>query len=283
MKYVGAHTSASGGVENAPLNALKIGAKAFALFVKNQRQWTAKPLEASSVDKFKANCELAGIKPEHILPHDSYLINLGHPDKTARQKSYDAFLDELERVEKLGLKMLNFHPGSHLNQISEDQCLENISECLNNALRQTQGIKLVVENTAGQGSNLGYKFEHLAYLIQNSIDKSRIGVCLDTCHLFASGYDISSQQAYERTMAEFDDKIGYSYLAGMHLNDSKNPLGSRKDRHECIGRGYITQEGFRAIMCDENIKDIPMILETIDESIWADEIKMLLNMQKEEQ
>lgn len=282
MKYVGAHTSASGGVQNAPINAKNIGASAFALFVKNQRQWSAKPLEASAVAEFKTNCELAGILPKHILPHDSYLINLGHPDPKLRQKSYDAFLDELDRVATLGLELLNFHPGSHLNQISEKECLDNIACCINAALKATSGIKLVIENTAGQGSNLGYKFEHLAYLIQKCEDKSRIGVCIDTCHLFAAGYDIRDKSSYDRTMREFDEIVGYEYLAAMHLNDSKNELGSKKDRHECIGRGSIGEEGFRCIMRDPNISDIPMILETIDESIWAREIEMLNNMQKEE-
>ncbi|BCX78852.1 deoxyribonuclease IV [Campylobacter sp. 19-13652] len=281
MKYVGAHTSASGGVQNAPINAQNIGANAFALFVKNQRQWSAKPLDDNVIAQFKANCEKAGILPRHILPHDSYLINLGHPDKDAREKSYVAFLDEINRVSALGLELLNFHPGSHLNQISETECLDNIADCINAALKATSGVKLVIENTAGQGSNLGYKFEHLAYLIQKCEDKSRIGVCIDTCHLFAAGYDIRDKTAYLRTMKEFDEVVGYKFLAGMHLNDSKNELGSRKDRHECIGRGSIGEEGFRCIMQDPNISDIPMILETIDESIWASEIIMLKNMQKE--
>lgn len=281
MKYVGAHTSASGGVKNAAIHAKKIGASAFALFVKNQRQWSAKPLDDKSIEEFKQECLKANISPEHILPHNSYLINLGHPDPDARQKSYDAFLDEIDRVSKLGLKLLNFHPGSHLNQISQDQCLDNIAECINLALKSSQGVKLVIENTAGQGSNMGYKFEHLAYLIQKCEDKSRIGVCLDTCHMFAAGYDISNKSAYNKTMQEFDEIVGYEYLAGMHLNDSKTPLASRKDRHECIGKGYIGIDGFACIMQDERIQNIPMILETIDESIWDQEIQMLLDMQKE--
>lgn len=281
MKYVGAHTSASGGVKNAAINAKKIGASAFALFVKNQRQWSAKPLDSQSIDEFKQECHNANILPEHILPHNSYLINLGHPDPNARQKSYEAFLDEIDRVFLLGLKLLNFHPGSHLNQISQDECLDNIAECINMALRKTKDVKLVIENTAGQGSNMGHKFEHLAYLIDKCEDKSRIGVCLDTCHMFAAGYDIRDKSSYAKTMKEFDEIVGYHYLAGMHLNDSKQPLGSRKDRHECIGKGHIGVDGFACIMQDEKIQNIPMILETIDESIWDEEIKMLLKMQKE--
>lgn len=280
MKYVGAHTSAAGGVQNAPLNAKEIGANAFALFVKNQRQWNAKPLDIKNIDEFKINCEISGILPSHILPHDSYLINLGHYDLSARKKSLDAFIDEINRVYQLGLKLLNFHPGSHLNAISEEECLKNISESINYALEHTKDIKLVIENTAGQGSNLGYKFEHLAYLIENCCDKDRIGVCLDTCHMFAAGYDISNEQSYTNTMNEFDKIVGFKYLSGMHLNDSKCELNSRKDRHESIGKGFIGNKGFELIMKDERINEIPMILETIDESIWADEIAMLLKMTK---
>ncbi|CZE50463.1 deoxyribonuclease IV [Campylobacter geochelonis] len=278
MKRIGAHVSASGGVQNAPLNAKKIGADAFALFVKNQRQWSAKALEKSQIDEFSANLADVNIKKEHILPHDSYLINLGHPDKTLRQKSLDAFLDEVERVSALGLVMLNFHPGSHLKQISEEECLKNISECLNFTLLNSSGVKLVVENTAGQGSNLGYKLEHLGFLINHSVDKERIGVCIDTCHFFAGGYDIRSKTAYEKTMAEFDRIVGYKFLSAMHLNDSKNELGVKKDRHESLGAGTLGLEAFKNIMQDRNIDEIPLVLETIDESIWAEEIALLRSM-----
>ncbi|MES0372460.1 MAG: deoxyribonuclease IV, partial [Mariprofundaceae bacterium] len=190
MKYVGAHVSASGGVENAPLNAEKIGAKAFALFTKNQRQWVAKPLTDENIANFKSNLKRVGIAPEHVLPHDSYLINLGHPEKEPLEKSRNAFLDELQRCEQLGLKLLNFHPGSHLRKISEDECLKTISESINWALDQTSDVIAVIENTAGQGSNVGYRFEHLAAIIDGVEDKSRVGVCLDTCHSFVAGYDL---------------------------------------------------------------------------------------------
>jgi deoxyribonuclease-4 len=278
MKYIGAHVSASGGVFNAPKNAISIGAKAFALFVKNQRQWSAKPLDNETIKKFKDELEKSEILPKHILPHDSYLINLGHPLKEKREKSLNAFIDELKRCEQLGLDRLNFHPGSHLKEISEEKCLEYISESMNEALRKSEGIKLVIENTAGQGSNLGYKFEHLAYLIENSIDKQRVGVCIDTCHMFVSGYDIRTKEAYEKTMHEFDEIVGFEYLLGMHINDSKPELGSKKDRHECIGKGKIGIDGFKFIMNDERIDDIPMILETIDDSIWAEEIELLYSL-----
>lgn len=278
MKYIGAHVSASGGVENAPINAKNIGAKAFALFTKNQRQWSAKPLEQSSIDNFKKELESAEILPKHVLPHDSYLINIGHPNKDLREKSFNAFLDEIQRCELLGLDKLNFHPGSHLKEISEEECLKNISECMNRALQESKSVKLVLENTAGQGSNIGYKFEHLAYLIEYSIDKKRVGVCIDTCHLFTSGYDIRDKKSYEKTMSDFDEIIGFRYLLGMHLNDSKVDFGSRVDRHESIGKGKIGIDAFSFIMNDKRINDIPMILETVDESIWPKEIKLLYEL-----
>ena len=278
MKYVGAHVSASGGVFNAPKNAVEIGAKAFALFTKNQRQWVAKPLDEKTIFKFKEELEKSGILPKHVLPHDSYLINLGHPDPQKREKSLNAFIDEVQRCEQLGLEMLNFHPGSHLKLISEEECLELISESMNETLRKTQNVKLVIENTAGQGSNLGYKMEHLAYLIENSIDKERVGVCIDTCHLFVSGYDIRTKETYDETMRKFYTIIGFKYLAGMHLNDSKPDLGSKVDRHHSIGKGKLGIDTFKFIMNDERIDDIPMVLETIDESIWAQEIKLLYSL-----
>ncbi|MDR0761793.1 MAG: deoxyribonuclease IV [Campylobacteraceae bacterium] len=283
MKYIGAHVSASGGVENAPLNAKDIGAKAFALFTKNQRQWSAKPLEENQIETFKKRLNEVGILPKHVLPHDSYLINLGHPNEAQRQKSFEAFLDEVKRCEQLGLLKLNFHPGSHLKEISEEECLKNISDCMNEALKQSESVTLVVENTAGQGSNLGYKFEHLAYLMQNSIDKSRVGVCIDTCHLFTSGYDIRTKDDYEKTMQEFGNIIGFKYLKGMHINDSKAKFQSRVDRHESIGKGELGLEAFSFIVNDTRIDDIPLILETIDDSIWAQEINLLYSLQQKTQ
>ena len=278
MKYIGAHVSASGGVFNAPKNAKKIGAKAFALFVKNQRQWNAKPLDSEIIKKFKDELQKSEILPKHVLPHDSYLINLGHPLVEKREKSLNAFIDEIKRCEQLGLDRLNFHPGSHLKEISEEECLEYISESMNEALRQSKSVKLVIENTAGQGSNLGYKFEHLAYLIENSIDKDRVGVCIDTCHMFVAGYDIRTKEAYEKTMQNFDTIVGFEYLMGMHINDSKPELGSKKDRHESIGKGKIGLDAFKFIMNDERIDDIPMVLETIDETIWNQEIELLYSL-----
>lgn len=280
MKYIGAHVSAAGGVFNAPLNAKAIGAKAFALFTKNQRQWVAKPLEEETITLFKKNLDLAEILPKHVLPHDSYLINLGHPEIEKREKSLDAFIDELQRCEQLGLDRLNYHPGSHLKKISTEECLEYISNSMNTALEQTNGVKLVIENTAGQGSNLGFKFEHLAYLIENSIDKERVGVCIDTCHMFTAGYDIRTREAYDKTWQEFDDLIGFKHLMGMHINDSKPDLGSHVDRHDSLGKGKIGLDSFKFLMNDERINDIPMVLETIDDTIWKEEIELLYSFVK---
>lgn len=275
MKFIGAHVSIAGGVENAPINAMNIGANAFGMFVKNQRQWSAKPLSDENIAKFKLNLKKSNIRPEHVLVHNSYLINLGSNDPLKRQKSVDAFLDEIYRVDALGLKLINFHPGSHLNEINTQECLKNISESINYLLENSKNVTLVIENTAGQGSNLGFDFDHLAYLIQNCIDKERIGVCLDTCHLFAAGYDIRSKSSYEKTFYEFDKIVGKKFLKGMHINDSKTNLGSKKDRHDSIGKGCIGLDGFSNIMKDKISDNIPLILETIDESIWDQEIIML--------
>ena len=279
MKRIGAHVSAIGGVFNAPLNAAKIGADAFAMFVKNQRRWDAPPLSAEEIIAFKDALRQSGIRAEHVLVHDSYLINLGHPREAEREKSLNAFVNEIRRCEALGLKLLNFHPGSHLNEISTQVCLDNIAGSLNFAIANTAGVKLVLENTAGQGSNLGYDFAQLAYVIGKISNKDRIGVCIDTCHAFAAGYDLRSPQAYERTMSEFDRAIGYKFLSGMHLNDTKNELSVRKDRHESLGRGFLGLTAFENIMNDPNIDEIPLILETIDDSLWAEEIALLRSMQ----
>ena len=289
-KFVGAHVSASGGVDNAPLNAMAIGAKAFALFTKNQRQWVAKPLESKTIDAFHKNLEDSGILPKHILPHDSYLINLGHPEVEKLEKSRDAFIDELERCRILGLDRLNFHPGSHLVKIpkkdpaymdklmqAELGCLDVIAESMNRAIDATKecDVKLVIENTAGQGSNLGYKFEHLAHIIDKIEDKSRVGVCIDTCHMFTAGYDIRTKETYDATWKSFDTIVGREYLMGMHINDSKPKLGSRVDRHHSLGQGEIGWDAFNFIMNDDRMDDIPLILETIDETLWPEEIKAL--------
>jgi deoxyribonuclease-4 len=279
-KFVGAHTSAAGGVFNAVSNATKIGANAFALFTKNQRQWKAKDLESDVIDKFKRALDDSGILAKHVLPHDSYLINLGHPEDEKREKSFDAFVDEVQRCELLGLDRLNFHPGSHLKKIDEEVCLSRIAEKMNMTLDRTTGVSLVLENTAGQGSNLGWKFEQLGYIIDKIEDKSRVGVCLDTCHMFTAGYDIRTREAYDKTTEEFERIVGFKYLMGMHINDSKPDLGSHVDRHHSLGEGKIGLDAFGFIMNDDRMNDIPLILETIDETIWDKEIELLYSFEK---
>ena len=275
MKYFGAHVSASGGADNAPANAHAIGATAFALFTKNQRQWVAKPLTAGEIDAFRKACDTYGYRPEQILPHDSYLINLGHPEKEALEKSRAAFLDEMQRCELLGLDRLNFHPGSHLQKITEEESLDRIAESINIALDKTRGVTAVIENTAGQGSNLGFRFEHLRYLIDRVEDKSRVGVCIDTCHAFAAGYDLRTAEACDATFTELERVVGFNYLKGMHLNDAMKILGSRVDRHMPLGEGMIGMECFRYIARDKRFDGIPLILETPDETRWSEEIARL--------
>ncbi len=274
-KLVGAHVSASGGVENAPLNAAAIGAGTFALFVKNQRQWTAPPLKPGQVEAFRRNCEAHGFALDKILPHDSYLINLGNPDAGGLEKSRAAFLDEMKRCEALGLTLLNFHPGSHRKLISEEACMDRIAESVNLALEQTRSVTAVIENTAGQGGYLGHAFEQIAYIIDRVEDKGRVGVCLDTCHLFGAGHDLRTAEAFEATMERFGATVGFEYLRGMHLNDSKGALGSRVDRHHSLGEGELGWEPFRLIMRDPRFDGIPLILETIDPDRWPDEISAL--------
>ena len=275
MKYFGAHVSASGGVENAPRNAHEIGATAFALFTKNQRQWAAPPLSQAQIEAFKEACEKYGYSAEQILPHDSYLINLGHPEEEGLQKSRDSFFHEMSRCEALGLDRLNFHPGSHLKKISEEESLDRIAESINMALERTEGVIAVIENTAGQGSNLGYDFAHLRYIIDRVEDKSRVGVCIDTCHAFAAGYDLSTEESCEKVFAEFEQIVGFKYLKGMHLNDAMKPLGSRVDRHSPMGDGVLGIDVFRYVARDKRFDGIPLILETPDESRWAEENERL--------
>ncbi len=275
MKLIGAHVSAAGGVQNAPQNASALGANAFALFTKNQRQWVAKPLEQDVINKFKACCQLLGYGPESILPHDSYLINLGAPEAEKLEKSRNAFIDEMQRCQQLGLTLLNFHPGSHLKKISERDCLALIAESINLAHAEVPEVVAVIENTAGQGSNLGWRFEHLAEIIEQVEDKSRVGVCIDTCHTFAAGYDLRSESATEATFAEFDLVVGMQYLRGMHLNDSKGKLGSHLDRHHSLGEGEIGWDCFRFLMQDSRFDNMPLVLETINPDIWRQEIETL--------
>jgi deoxyribonuclease IV len=279
-KYVGAHVSIGGGVENAPVNAHQIGATAFALFTKNQRQWLSKPFTNESISEFKKNCEMFGYKPWQVLPHDSYLINLGHPEQGPLEKSREAFNDEMFRCEQLGLDRLNFHPGSHLNLVSEAECLSIIAASINLALEKTNGVTAVIENTAGQGTNLGFSFYQIKAIIDQVHDKSRVGVCIDTCHTYSAGYDIKTREGCERVFKEFDEVIGFKYLKGMHLNDSKKELASRVDRHESLGKGTLGMDIFEWIMNDSRFNDMPLIIETPVEELWPEEINALKNLQR---
>lgn len=279
MKFVGAHVSVSGGVEAAPVNAHSIGAKSFALFTRNPTRWKSAPLKTSSIDAFKANCQLYGYTPDKILPHDGYLINLGSPEADKLAVSREAFYDEVCRCQQLGLTMLNFHPGSHLKLVGVDQCLDTIAESINITLDKTTGVKAVIENTAGQGSNLGFSFDQIAHIIDKVEDKSRIGVCIDTCHAFAAGYDLSSEEGYKKVWKEFDEIIGKGYLCAMHLNDTKKGLASRVDRHASLGKGILGADFFTLMMRDSRFDDIPLILETPDDSLWAEEIEWLYSQE----
>ena len=280
MKYVGAHVSAAGGVDKAPLNASEIGARAFALFTRNQRQWAGKPLSAAEIEAFRTNCREKGYLPDRILAHDGYLINLGHPEKEALAKSRTAFIAEMSRCQALGITLLNFHPGSHLRISSEEECMDRIAESIDIALAETEGVTAVIENTAGQGSNLGFRFEQIARILSRVRGKSRVGVCLDTAHTFAAGYDLRTPEAFAATLADFDRIVGFSHLRGVHLNDSKADLGSHVDRHAPIGEGKIGLEAFRLIMNDPRFEGIPLILETPESERWAEEIALLTGLQK---
>ena len=278
MKYIGAHVSAEGGVQNAPVNADAIGAKAFALFTKNQRQWFSNPLSKTSITAFRENCEKLGFRPFQILPHDSYLINLGHPEKEPLEKSRASFLDEMKRCELLGLDRLNFHPGSHLNSIGINECLSRIAESINIVLDKTNGVTAVIENTAGQGTNLGHTFEQIKSIIDGVEDKSRVGVCIDTCHAYTSGYDVKTAEGFMDTFEKFDRIIGFKYLKGMHLNDTKKDFGTRVDRHENIGSGFLGEDTFLFVVNDSRFDDMPLILETPEESLWEAEIRKLYSL-----
>lgn len=280
MKFVGAHVAVNNGVSSAPINAHNIGAKAFALFTRNPSRWQSKPISRKEAQAFKENCEEFGYTSDHILPHDSYLINLGSPEEEGLEKSRSAFLDEMERCRQLGLSMLNFHPGSHLRKMEIESCLDRISDSINGTLDKTEGVKAVIENTAGQGSNLGFTFDQIARIIAGVKDKSRVGVCIDPCHAFAAGYDLSTADGYEAMWKSFDEIIGLQYLSGMHINDSKKGLGSHIDRHESLGKGAIGSEFFSLMMNDPRLDNIPLILETPDDTIWAEEIEWLYSLVK---
>ncbi|CDU20141.1 hypothetical protein YYC_00460 [Plasmodium yoelii 17X] len=285
--YLGAHISASGGVQNAPINSFNVSGMAFALFLKNQRKWDSPPLTEENIKQFNENCKKYNFDKNLILPHGSYLINLANPDKEKREKSYLSFVDDIKRCEQLNIKLYNFHPGSTVGMCSTEQGIKNISDCINRAHKETSNVIIVLENSAGQKNSIGSKFEHLRDIISQINDKERIGVCLDTCHTFAAGYDIKSYEKFEQVMNHFHNIVDSKYLKAVHLNDSKSDLGSGLDRHENIGKGKLTLDTFKYIMTSKYFKNIPIVLETPDitndESVYKYEIEYLYKMCAKEQ
>jgi deoxyribonuclease-4 len=273
--FVGPHVSAGGGVAQAPLNARALNASAFALFVKNQRQWTAAPLPEQEIEAFKKAMKDDRFTPQQVLPHAGYLINLANPDDGAQNKSYTSLMDEAKRCSALGLSLLNFHPGSHLRLITPQAACERVAGAINRAHQELPKLTFVVENTAGSGGNIGSRFEELKMILDGVDDRSRVGFCLDTCHTFCAGYDISTRDGFLKTMEAFDKQVGISFLRAMHLNDSKTGLGSHVDRHESLGKGLLGIEPFKCIMRDARFQNMPLVLETPDDSIWAQEIELL--------
>lgn len=268
MKYIGAHVGSEPSVAVAPEEAAAIGASAFAFNLVEPQKWSSPKYTEAEIAAFREACARLGFTSAQILPHSAFVINLGGPDARKRAMSRRLLIDELQRCEALGLTMLNLHPGSHLGKISEDESIALIAENINAALAATGGVTAVLENTAGQGSNLGYTFAHLAEIIARVDDKSRVGVCIDTAHAHAAGYDLSTPEGYAAMWAEFDAVVGAGYLRGMHINDSVCDCGSRIDRHAPLGCGTIGADTFRRLVADPRTDGIPMILETPDVADW---------------
>lgn len=278
MYFIGPHVSIGGGVANAPKNAKALGSTGFGLFVKNQRQWTAAPYSAADVEAFKKQMKADGYTAAQALPHAGYLINLANPDEAAHAKSMASLLDELKRCMALGLDKLNLHPGSHLRLITPQEACDRVAKSISAALAQTEGVTVVVENTAGSGGNLGSVFEELRAIIDGVEDKTRVGVCLDTMHTFGAGYDIRTRDGFLKTMDLFNKAVGMKYLRGLHLNDSKVGLNSHVDRHESLGAGLLGLEVFQCIMTDKRFENMPLVLETPNEELWEREIRQLMEM-----
>ncbi|MEG2724813.1 MAG: deoxyribonuclease IV [Kiritimatiellia bacterium] len=274
MRFIGPNVSAT----NPVADAQAVGATGFAFFSKSQLQWLARPLEESTIAAFKRSMKEAPFGAEQVLPHAGYLINLANTDESLHEMSVASFIDEMYRCEQLGLTMLNIHPGAHLNKLSVEAACDRVAQSLNTILAKTHGVTVVLENTAGQGSYLGSKMEELHRMIEGVEDKTRIGFCLDTAHSFGAGFDIRTRDGFLTFIDHVDATIGLSFLRGMHLNDSKVPLASHKDRHESLGKGLIGWEPFETIARDSRFENIPLILETPDGALWADEIKHLLNV-----
>lgn len=277
LKY-GAHVGMSGGISSAVLNAMNIGANSFALFLKSPRRWVSPDIGDEEAEKFIRYCKQYGYDPrKDILPHGLYFINLANPIPENEEKSYNAFLDDLRRCEKLNIGHYNFHPGSSLNSDHED-ALKRLAKNINRAISETLFVKIVIENMAGHGNLVGSKIEDIREVIEMVEDKSRVGVCVDTCHLFAAGYDIRTQKDFDVFWKRFDEVIGMEYLSAIHLNDSKAPLGANKDLHQRLGYGFLGLETFRVIANNPKLEGIPLVLETPvgnDDSIYGEEIKLL--------
>ncbi len=273
--WIGAHTSAAGGVHNALYEGKEIGATAIQLFTRNQRQWNAKPMEPDEIALWQKALDETGIG--EVMSHDSYLINLGSPNPESLLKSRQAFHDELERCHALNISYMNFHPGAATGS-SEEECLEKIVESLLEVekLAAKGSTRLLLEATAGQGSSVGHRFEHLAYILQNVGTKVPLGVCIDTCHIFAAGYDLRTEKCCQDTLDEFDRVVGLKHLSAFHLNDSLKDLGSRVDRHAPLGEGKIGMAAFRFLMTHPKTADLPKYLETPDgPPLWKKEIALL--------
>lgn len=272
---IGAHTSAQGGVYQALLQGEEIGATTIQFFTANHKRWEGKEISDADLKLWEKIRERNGLK--HLMSHDSFLINLGSPNPEGLHKSCQAFSRELKRCHRLQLSYLNFHPGAALDS-SETQCLETIVASLLSLEEQcAQGeTRLLIETTAGQGSSVGHKFEHLAYIVERTASKIPIGVCIDTCHIFSAGYDIRTKEAWEATLKTFDSIVGLKHLYALHVNDSLKPLGARKDRHACLGKGEIGIESFKAMMQHPDLRELPKYLETPEgPALWKEEIKML--------
>ena len=278
MKLIGVHVSSQPDISAAPAEAHSLGARAFACDLFDATDFKRPPLDDAVADRFIAECLRYGYGPDSILPHSSFMINFGNPDKRKNAMSRKIFIDEMRRCRRLGITMLNFHPGAHLKSIEPSECLTLIADSINRCLEVTDGVKVVIENTAGQGTALGYTFEQLAAIIDKVEDKSRVGVCIDSCHAFAAGYDMATPEGYDAVWADFDAAVGFGYLSAMHLNDALRPLGSKIDRHAPMGRGYIGEAFFRQLMADPRFDGMPLILETPEPELWRDEIAALYAM-----
>lgn len=280
MKFIGPHVSICGGIDKTVIKAHHLGANAFALFTKNKLAWYATPLKKEIIKKFKENCIKYKFGGKQIIAHNSYITNLGSPNNENLKKSRILFLEEIVRCYKLGVKMLNFHPGNHMNLITISKCLLNIADSINFALSRSKNVIAVIENTAGQGTSVGYCFEQIAELIEKIENKKRIGVCLDTCHAFSSGYDLRDKKSCDKIFRTFEKNIGLKYLKAMHLNDSKNKFHSYKDRHQNLGKGYMGSFPFNYIKNDIRFVNMPLILETPNNNLWIKEINWIKNQKK---